>query len=73
MTGSSVDKSKRATNPRRAAGHVLSLRWSIADKDDNLKQQKGKVDDLIEHTTRAGGILKGAPLLDQVVARPEAA
>jgi hypothetical protein len=49
------------------------LRWSIADKDDNLKQQKGKVDDLIEHTTRAGGILKGAPLLDQVVARPEAA
>jgi small-conductance mechanosensitive channel len=70
----SVDKSKRATNLVELLETYYGEVVEIEDKDENLKKQKGKVDALIELTARERtAILKGAPLLEQAVARLEAA
>src|SRR5262249_14418458 len=68
----SVDKSKQATNLAELMETYYGEGVEIEGKDENLKKQKGKVHELIELTTRErAAILKGAPLLDQAVARLE--
>jgi small-conductance mechanosensitive channel len=68
-----VDKSKQATNLVELLETYYGEVVEIEEKDDNLKKQKGKVEELIELTARERAVvLKAAPLLDQAVARLEA-
>src|SRR5262249_39905995 len=68
-----VDKSKQATNLVELLEADYGEVVEIENKDDKLKKQKGQGEELIERTKRERGVvLKGAPLLDQAVARLEA-
>jgi small-conductance mechanosensitive channel len=70
----SVDKSKHATNLVELLETYYRELVEIEDKDDNLKKRKGKVEELIELTTRERAVvLKEVPLLDQAVAHLETA
>jgi small-conductance mechanosensitive channel len=68
----SVDKSKHSTNLAELLETYYREVVEIEDKDDNLKKQKGTVDELVVLTSRERGMItKAAPLLDQSVARLE--
>jgi small-conductance mechanosensitive channel len=70
----SVDKSKQATSLVELLETYYRELVEIEEKDDILKKQKSKVDELIELTTRERSVVaKGAPLIDQAVARLDAA
>jgi small-conductance mechanosensitive channel len=69
-----VDKSKQATNLAELLETYYREVVEIENRDNNRKNQKGKIDELIELTTRERAVvLKGAPLLDQTIARLETA
>jgi small-conductance mechanosensitive channel len=69
-----VDQSKHATNLAELLETYYREVVEVEDKDDNLKKQKGKIDELIELTNKErAAVVKGAPLLDQEVARLEVA
>jgi small-conductance mechanosensitive channel len=70
----SVDKSKQATSLVELLETYYREVVEIEEKDGILKKQKSKVEDLIELATRERTVItKGAPLLDQTVARLDAA
>jgi small-conductance mechanosensitive channel len=69
----SVDKSKHATSLVELLETYYRELVEIDEKDDILKKQKEKVDELIELTTRERTVVaKGAPLMDQAVNRLDA-
>jgi small-conductance mechanosensitive channel len=70
----SVDQSKHATNLVELLETYYREVVEIEEKDDSLKKQRGKIDELIELTAKErAAVVKGAPLLDQNVARLEVA
>src|SRR5262249_29260146 len=70
----SVDQSKQATNLAELLETYYREVGGVEDKGDKLKKQKGKVDELIELTTRERAVvLKGVPLLEQGLAGLETA
>jgi small-conductance mechanosensitive channel len=70
----SVDRSKHATNLAELLETYYREVVEIEDKDENLTKQKAKIDELIELTAKErAAVVKGAPLIDQNVARLEVA
>jgi small-conductance mechanosensitive channel len=69
-----LDKSKHSTNLAELIETYYREVVEIEDKDEDLKKQKEKIDELIELTARErAAILKGAPLLEKELARLDAA
>src|SRR5262249_893080 len=70
----SVDQSNHATTVVALLETYYREVLEIEDRDENLKKQKEKIDELLELTDKERAVvLKGIPLLEQVIARLETA